>query len=269
VGSLITSYSVGVFLSGWVTTVVPEWRYAFFVGALPAVMAILLRLKLDEPEKWKQEKENQLATQYQVLPLKEIFQPQYRRNLVLGGTVFGSLLVGYWASLAWVPTWIQDLLGSQAVGIEKSIATQYHGIGSFIGCLLAGVLAEQWGRRWTIAIGSLGAFLVSAWMFLSNAHFSSIIYWQDALLGLFIGGLQGIIYIYLPELFPTRVRATAVGFCLNVGRFVTAIAVLFMGPLVSFFGGYAGAATAFACAYVIGVGAGLLGQETKGQILPE
>ena len=91
-------------------------------------------------------------------------------------------------------------------------------------------------------------------------------------------------YIYLPELFPTLVRASGTGFCLNVGRFVTAVAVFYVGDLIqlitrynlsgTWFGNpmlsaYGTAAFLFAIAYLASVWAALFGEETKGRPLLE
>jgi MFS family permease len=89
------------------------------------------------------------------------------------------------------------------------------------------------------------------------------------MLGFFIGLLQAVMYIYLPELFPTRVRATAVGFCLNAGRFSAAIAALKVGALVAFFGGYPQALMAFSVPYLVGCLAAWMGRETRNQVLPD
>lgn len=70
-------------------------------------------------------------------------------------------------------------------------------------------------------------------------------------------------YIYLPELFPTEIRATAVGFCLNLGRATKAIAVLFVGLLVVFFGSYSQALMAFACLYLMALIVSLMGKNTQ------
>lgn len=280
VGALITSYQVGVFLSGIISQSIylglegsgfSPWRAVFFVGALPAVLAILIRLKLDEPEKWKIDqaaRETQPGTDHAV-PLVNIFRREHLKNLLTGGAAFGGLLIGYWASLAWIPTWIQDLLGATGDGTEKSIATAFHGFAAVLGCMIAGPMADTIGRRQTIVLVYIGAFASSALLFLTNATFSPVIYWEDALLGFFIGASQAIMYIYLPELFPTRIRATAVGFCLNIGRVATAIAVLFVGTLVAFFGGYANALLVFSSSYLLAALAGYLGHETKGQPLPD
>ena len=266
VGALITSYQFGVMLSAVVTLFIPSWRPVFWVGALPAIMTIFVQTRLHEPQKWEKNASEGNKTHS---PLKEVFQPQNYRALLVGGVMFGALLIGYWASMAWIPSWIHDLLGPQHQGNEKSIAVFYHAVAAIVGCLLSGVLANTIGRRSTIALTFLGCFVSSAILFLTNKRFSELIYWQDASLGFFLGLAQGIMYIYLPELFQTKVRATGVGFCLNVGRISSAIAVLFVGTLVAVFHGYSQAAFVFSLPYLLGLGVVWFGRETKGQVLPE
>jgi hypothetical protein len=102
------------------------------------------------------------------------------------------------------------------------------------------------------------------------------------LLGYFIGVIQAVMYIYLPELFPTLIRASGTGFCLNVGRFVTAIAVFYVGDLIrlvishglgqALFGNpllsaYGVAAFLFSFAYILSVAAAIFGDETRGRPL--
>jgi MFS family permease len=291
VGMLITSYQVGVFLAGLVPTVIYDahlwlsaqgltmapWRLVFFVGVLPAVLAVVLRLQLDEPQKWKEQAWKQQdhsvhAVKFSfssvIQQVKAIFAPQYRRDVWVGGTIFGALLIAYWASLAWIPTWIQDLMGSAGTGTEKSVATMVHGLSAVVGCSLSGVLANAWGRRTTILVAFSGMLASMALLLLSNQVFNANIYWQDGLLGFFNGLGQALLYVYLPELFPTSIRATAVGFCLNVGRFATAVAVLFVGALVALLGGYAQALMVFSLSYLLAIGASFLARETKGQALP-
>ncbi len=287
-GLLITSYQTGVFLAGlipaYIYTVgqqvgIAPWRLVFFVGVIPAVLAILIRLRMDESPLWLAEAEERRESGA-LVPTKPnlldemraqfavVFHPQYRKDVLLGGAIFGGLLVGYWASLAWIPTWIQDMLAGAGNGTEKSVATMWHGLAAVIGCGLAGVVANAIGRRWTIAIGYVGMFAATALLLLSNTTFTPAIYWQDGLLGFFGGLSQAIVYVYLPELFPTKIRASAIGFCLNMGRTVTAVAVLFVGSLTSLFGGYAMALLVFSASYLVSVVCGLLARETKGQPLP-
>lgn len=257
IGALITSYQVGVFLSGLVAQLLPEWRTAFACGIAPLFLVMIIMRFFHEPAQW--------LNSQQAIGKPSSFST--KKNLWIGGITFGSLLIGYWASVFWIPTWIQDLLGATAQGYEKNIATVGHGLGAILGCFCTGFLADRWGRRPVIMLSYGGAFLVSWLMFATNMTFSPAIYWQNTLLGFCAGMAQAVMYVYLPELFPTRTRAACMGICLNGGRFVTAIAVLFMGVFVWFFGGYREALCVFASIYVLGLGFAYLGPETKHQEL--
>lgn len=266
IGTLITSYQAGVLVAGTIVKLVPYWRTVFFIGVLPALLTIFLRLTLRESERWLESKTH---TREDYRLLKELFHRDHRRNLIVGAVAFGGLLIGYWASLSWIPAWIQTFFTPPEGTSQRALATMFQGFAAVIGCSAAGWLADRIGRVPTIAISYLGCFLASALLFLTNHTFSDVIYLESALLGFFIGVAQAIMYVYLPELFPTRVRATAVGFCLNAGRLSTAIAVLFVGTIVSALGGFAQSAMLFATAYLLGVAAAFWARETKGKPLPE
>jgi MFS family permease len=267
VGALITSYQAGVFLAGLVNLSVPTWRHAFWIGTLPALLVVFLRLAFKESDRWHEARDRQVTDGGHLSPMAILRAPAHRRDLMVGATIFGGLLVGYWASLSWIPTWIQSLPGVDAHGSARSIATMAQGLAAMVGCALAGWLADAIGRRGSLMLGYLGAFGMSAILFLTNPVFSSLVYLESAGLGFFTGIAQATSYVYLPELFPTRARATGTGFCLNAGRLVTAIAVLFVATAVGALGGYGPAALAFAGSYLVGIGGAWFGRETRRQPL--
>lgn len=163
---------------------------------------------------------------------------------------------------------MQDLLAEDFLGHEKNTATVIHGFCAIGGCLTAGPLSDSLGRRPVIVISYAGALLTSLWMFLAHQAFTPLLYVYFGLLGFFIGMAQAVMYIYLPELFSARVRATCVGLCLNIGRLVTAAAILCMGLIIQYFGGYVEALCAFSAIYLLGIGFAYLVPETKSQGLP-
>ncbi|MCX7929592.1 MAG: MFS transporter [Chlorobi bacterium] len=265
IGVLITSYQAGVLVAGTIVKLVPFWRTVFYIGALPAVLTIFLRLALRESDRWLASQDHR-REDYRLL--RELFSRHHRRRATVGAVAFGGLLIGYWASLSWIPTWIQTFFVPPDGSSQRALATMWQGLAAVIGCSTAGWVADRIGRVPTIALSYTGCFLASAVLFLTNDRFSSLIYVESALLGLFIGLAQAIMYVYLPELFPTHIRATAIGFCLNAGRFSTAIAVLFVGVIVQELGGFAQSAMIFASAYLLAVIAAFWAPETKGKPLP-
>ncbi len=89
-------------------------------------------------------------------------------------------------------------------------------------------------------------------LFKINSVLSPIVYAEILVLALFFGASQGVLSVYIPNLFPVAVRGTATGFCFNIGRIFTAIAVLFVGVLVTDLGGYSNALFIFSLVFVIG-----------------
>ena len=83
------------------------------------------------------------------------------------------------------------------------------------------------------------------------------------MLALFFGASQGVLSVYIPLLFPVSIRATATGFCFNVGRLFTAFAVLFVGVLESALGGYSNALFYFSLVFVIGLITVMMVEERK------
>lgn len=93
---------------------------------------------------------------------------------------------------------------------------------------------------------------MSVLLFGTNSTISPIVYMELGLLALFFGISQGLLSIYVPQLFPYRIRGTYTGICFNIGRIVTTIAVFFVGVLVTTLGGYSNALLSFAGIFIIG-----------------
>src|SRR5262249_47047348 len=101
----------------------------------------------------------------------------------------------------------------------------------------------------SFAVCSVGSFI----LFKTNNTFSSVVYIEIAVLALFFGISQGVLSLYIPLLFPTGIRASATGFCFNIGRLFTGAAVLSVGVLVSALGGYGNSLFIFSLVFVVGL----------------
>jgi MFS family permease len=242
-GVLSVAFPVGIVLTGGLQVLLPEWRQAFWIGLLPLAAAIAIWLLLREPATWLESRNQQAAA-----PLRLAFAPANRRRLLIGSVVYGAVLVGLWAIFAWMPTWLELLPGGSAA---RGPAMMLLGFGGMAGSAASGWLVNRFGLRSTLLLTLVGCFAASAALFIGATRFSPAVYVETALLSLFFGISQGALSVYVSELFPTAIRATASGFCFNIGRLFTATAVFFVGSLVSVLGGFGNAIFVFSGAFVV------------------
>ncbi|MBK7582033.1 MAG: MFS transporter [Myxococcales bacterium] len=233
---LYTSAPAGFFLATFVTDLFtrqlgffarnPElaWRAVFLTGAVPAVFALLIRMKLKEPEDWKP----------QVRPkLRELFAPALCRATLSGLVLAFIAMCTWWSCYAFIPMiarFLTDELPIKPSGVELAklkasfvtLGTSAFNLGGIVGTLLTVPIATRLGRRPMF----LGFFLASAlaiWVAFAlplppEARLYSLFF-----VGLTVFGVFGSFTFYLPELFPMRLRGTGAGFCYNSGRVITAL----------------------------------------------
>jgi MFS family permease len=198
-----------------------------------------------------------------------------RRNLF--STCVGLLfcvgtLLAIWTSQIWLPT-IQTLMlekegikGAEAIPIVGR-GMMLWGIGGIIGYAVFGFLADRFGRRPTIAFYNIGTLIAGLVLYLGLSDYT---YYPVMLMvfGFFVFGVFSGHAVYLPELFPTHVRATAVSFCNGSGRIITSTGPLIAGLLVGAFGGFNNATAFMTCFAVLSIVAVLIGRETRDDELP-
>jgi MFS family permease len=245
-GILAIMFPVGIVTTGLITANVTNWRSCFWLGIIPIINAFLIWILLDESSKW-QNTEHTKNVKYST-----IFLSEYRKNLIHGALLFGAVLIGLWGIFSWLPTWVQTLLPEGHDGNEeRGLSMMLLGIGGIVGGVFSGFLVRAVGNRKTLMVTFLGLITMSVLLFTTNSTFSKIIYVEIALLSLCFGLSQGALSSYIPALFPTPIRATAVGFSFNIGRLFTASAVFFVGYLVTFFGGFGPALLSFSLLFIV------------------
>lgn len=259
------------------------WRWMFVAGALPAFLAIFVFRKLHEPEQWQKAARDRKH----LGSIPDLFNdPRWRRNTIVGMLLAFSGVVGLWG----IGFFSFDLLSSvldkyfRAQGLsEQMIAgkkTFWTGMtsllqnaGAFFGIYAFTRLTYYTGRRKAFAISFLAAMCATAATFWYLDDFSEI-FWMVPMMGFAQLALFGGYAIYLPELFPTRLRSTGTSFCYNVGRFVAAIGPVALGLLTSRV--YAGeaepmryAGVTMCLVFLIGLAVLPFAPETKGKALPD
>jgi MFS family permease len=139
--------------------------------------------------------------------------------------------------------------------------------GAILGYLVFPFLADSWGRRPAFLIMMVGGAISLPLTFLWPTSYSAML-WLLPALGFFTNGIFSGFPVYLPELFPTRIRATGAGFCFNAGRILAAAGPLLTGVLVVQLGSLARAASSIAVVYAFGLIAVLpFARETKGEVI--
>jgi sugar phosphate permease len=162
------------------------------------------------------------------------------------------MLIGLWAIFSWLPTWIQSLITTGDAQKARGLSMMMLGMGGLTGGFLSGWLTNAIGPRKSMLLCFSVCTVLSFVLFKTNTSFSAIIYVEIVILALFFGASQGVLSVYIPNLFPVAIRGTATGFCFNIGRLFTATAVLFVGVLVAELGGYGNSLFIFSLVFVIG-----------------
>ena len=251
-----------------------SWRYVFLFGLLPAAVAFAVRWFVHEPERWQAVRARSHAR------LREIFTPQLRRHTLLGTFTTVIALIGWWSCNAFIPVIATGLARTSAElhGLDKSAtlsliehwkltATVTFNLGGLIGTLLMIPLAKRLGRRpmfaWYFGASAAAIFATFGLDMPAAARL-----YMFFLIGVPVFGVFGAFPFYLPELFPTRLRATGAGFCYNIGRVLASV-----GPFVV--GAAAARGTAMQTIFYVGF-APLLGLlfvpliiETRGSTLSD
>ena len=245
-GILSVGFPVGIFSSGAVNYFVSNWRQAFMMGFLPLGLAVISVWILKESEKWKTSRRLHLENNV------TLNDNGYRKNLLNGSIIFGSMLIGLWAVFAWVPTWVQSLLADKDGQQERSLSMMMLGAGGLSGGFFSGWISNAIGIGKAMLACFSSAFILSFLLFKGNTSFTEFTLIEIGLLAFTFGISQGLLSVYIPLLFPVSLRATATGFCFNVGRFLTAAAVFFVGALVTALGGLGNSLFVFSFVFLIG-----------------
>jgi MFS family permease len=266
-GVLQSAWAAGYFVAAGAYLLLSGhgWRVMFFIGLVPALVALVARLKVREPERWRREK---TAASGATL-LAELFHPEHRRDTLVGSALAFVAVFGLWGATNWTPTLVSEMLRTAPAGMiarKVSYAVMWLNAGALAGYLAFPPLAERIGRRGAFAWMMGGAALSLPATFLMTDSYAAAMLMLPAL-GFFTNGIFSGFPVYLPELYPTRMRATGAGFCFNAGRIMAASGPFLTGVLVAHLGTFARAASAIAAVYLIGLMVLPFARETKGQKL--
>jgi len=281
---VITSESIGT----WLGTAGPSaWRYLYLIGVLPALVTLWIRRNIPESPRWEEANDRRreahaqrqsgvvlegvdaAMTRFTVVDL--LTDRSVRRPLIVAFLMMLSVTFAFWGVGTFIPTFV----GSVAAKAGLS-AAEYAGwaglvtaVCGTVGFVALGFLADGIGRKATTMLWYAMCLVLTPVVYLWGA--SQGIYVLLTLVGIFgffTLGIWAWAPVWLPELFPTRMRGTAVAFCFNAPRFISCLGPLIAGTLIASLGGFGPAATIVGLFFILGVVAAPFLPETKGKPLP-
>jgi MFS family permease len=290
-GLFQSGFGIGFFLASvtWLfvgATGPGAWRMMYLIGVLPALLTFWIRRAIPESTLWEKANELRVAARGRK---REGYQPAgeeqaltrftffdlfataaIRRRTIIAFLMATSSAVGFWGISTWVPPYIGSVAGSAGLSAARwaSFTGMAYNAGSIAGYIGLGFLADAFGRK-PVTLAFFACSLFFTPVLFVWTHDLHLLLVAAAIVGLFGSGQISWMSVWLPELYPTRMRATGVGFIFNGPRLIAAVGTLLAGTLIVKFGGYANAAVIVAMIYLLGLAAGPFLPETRGKPLPE
>jgi MFS family permease len=263
-------FAAGFFLAAAINLVIGPigWRYVFAAGAAPALITLFIRLFVREPQRWVAVRDQRLSggsADGALNSFLSLFAPGLRRRTMVGLLVTASMMIGAFGGATLLPVWIRGLVGAdpRLAVTATSQCFMLINVGAVVGYLAVMWLSDAVGRRWSFFLMAVGCAAANLFMYTQIGTVAELM-WFVPVYGFFAVGGFGTFAVYLPELFPTRNRATGQGFCWNAARILTAAGPVAAGGIVNVVGSAPTAGVALTGIYLVGLIAIWFGPETRG-----
>jgi MFS family permease len=289
-GLMQCGLGIGFFLASFVWLFVSgygphAWRIMFIIGIIPSLFALWLRTGVSESGKWVESNEKRKSAQEKKrsgaalsaedhhltrFTFADLFaDPQVRKVAIITFLMSLTTTVAWWGISTWVAPFIAGLAGKAGLPAQTwaAYAGMSYNIGAICGYVGLGFLADRFGRKPIVMIffaASL-ALTFALYKWTTDLHLLLLV---AAVNGFFTLGQYSWMSVWLPELYPTRMRATGMAFTFNSPRFIAFLGPLFAGMLIAQLGGFSGMAVTFSFIYILGFVLVPFLPETKGKPLP-
>jgi SHS family sialic acid transporter-like MFS transporter len=237
-----TAINVGIFcvsqLGRWRPVTSDAWRWLVAVSGLPVLLGVVTLVFLPESPKWRAIRTGNRASSSSLpgASVRELFRAPLRHRTLIGICLGAIPLIGAWAASKWMIPWADQVGGAAHPGY-KAVTQGYWATGAIVGSFSGAYVANLLGRRTAYFLISAASVLITCGIFKFlrplDRVFLPAVFIQGFVSTLFFGWLP----LYLPELFPTHVRAAGTGITYNSGRFAAAAGVLGAAMLISWSGG--------------------------------
>ncbi len=250
-----------------------QWRTAYLIGIVPALLVLWVRVSVKEPESWeeaKSTKSDRLGSFRELLG-----DARWRSRAIFGALLAMAGLATFWGVVVAGQDIAMDLLkrlGDPDAASKSKVAFGFiQTAGAGLGMLAFGPLSARFGRRQTFLLMHLCALVMTpvvCWV-PSTLMSYGLLLCLLPIFGFFAQGIHAGYAVYFPELFPTHLRATGAGFCFNTGRILAAPVLIWLSAWMKSALDLRVAITALAGFFLLGIIALIFLPETRGEELPE
>jgi MFS family permease len=221
-GIMQSGWAIGALFAAALSALFLErfgWRVLFLIGALPAALAFFIRRNIPEPPAWKEHAQERAPSRWE-----EMFTGTYLPRVLIASLVASAVMIAYWGMITWLPSFLATPVAKGGAGLTLTKGASWIiplQVGAFFGYISFGWIADRIGRRVTFTLFMIAATILVP-VFAFGARSPMILLIIGPLVGFFGHGYFSMFGAMLAELFPTRFRGTAQGFCYNVGRLASA-----------------------------------------------
>jgi MFS family permease len=290
-GLMQCGLGIGFFIASFVWLFVsplgPDaWRYMYLLGILPALLTLWIRGGIPESSLWEAadgrrrtaverkrsgaalEPGDHALTRFTLVDLFAL--PEIRRRTIVAFLMSLTTTLAWWGISTWVPPYIGSVAAKAGLPAQQwaSYAGMAYNLGAIAGYAGLGFLADRYGRKPVTFLFFAMALVLTPVLFLWVQDLRLLLV-VAAINAFFSLGQYTWMPVWLPELYPTHMRATGMAFVFNAPRFIAFLGPLLAGTLIVHFGGYGPAATIVALIYILGLCAVPFLPETVGKPLPE
>ncbi|MBA2941327.1 MFS transporter [Paenibacillus sp. CGMCC 1.16610] len=233
------------------------WRAAFLIGALPALYALYLRRAIQDSPRFNEQRNRRLTLKERA---SSVWSASFRKSTITLWILWFVVVFSYYGIFLWLPS-VMVLKGFSLVKSFQYVLIMT--LAQLPGYFTAAYFIEKFGRKFVLVTYLLLTAFSAIWF--STATTEAMLIAAGISLSFFNLGAWGAMYAYTPELYPTGIRSTGVGFAASFGRVGGIIGPYLVGLLVSRHHSITSIFTIFFIAIVIGALVVLLfGKETKG-----
>ena len=231
-GLMQSSWAIGYGLAAAVNYLVQDvaglgWREVFFAGVAPAVFALWVRSKVEEPKAWREASARARATGVSPSIGQALSAPGIRITAAV--TLMNACtMFAWWGFYLWVPSYLRSPgIGLSSASMNGFIIVMQAGM--WLGYVTFGFIADSIGRK-RAYVGCLIAAAACVLGYASSSNLTVLLV-MGPITAFFATGFFSGFGAVTAELYPTAVRATAQGFTYNVGRVASAAAPWLVGGI--------------------------------------